>query len=425
MLAKLLMIKSASGEVPLEVFNNIKEAELVSQFPVLNDQMGVFLSLDSTGTRCIASVHAGDPSGISNAGYVLIFVRNTITNVWGIEATLSASDKAPSNIFGCSVAINELGDRCIIGAYNASSTGANNSGKAYIFSRSGTTWTQEAILTASDKATNDWFGYMVYISGDGARCIAGSPKATPSGVTNAGKAYIFSRSGTTWTQEAILTASDKVTYDWFGYSVSMDGTGTRCVVGSVYANPSSQSDAGKAYIFIRSGTIWTQEAILSASDKSPNGDRLGYSVDMSGDGTRIIVGAPYATPSGVTNAGKAYIFSRSGTTWTQEAILTASDKATLDYFSSSVSIDDTGRRCIVGAYAADAGGLNNAGSAYIFTRSGINWSQEAIVLNMGKVASDQFGAGVAIAGDGIRCSVGASAADIVGTNNVGKVYIYK
>ena len=108
---------------------------------------------------------------------------------------------------------------------------------------------EEAILTASDKVADDYFGYSVSISSDGTRCIVGAFQADPSGISAAGKAYVFSRSGTSWTEEAILTASDKAASDFFGYSVSISSDGTRCIVGAFQADPSGVSGAGKAYIF--------------------------------------------------------------------------------------------------------------------------------------------------------------------------------
>jgi hypothetical protein len=339
------------------------------------------------------------------------------------EAILTASDKAANDYFGYSVAISSDGSRCIVGAYNADPDGITDAGKAYIFTRSGTTWTQEAILTASDKAANDQFGYSAAISSDGSRCIVGAYYADPSGVANAGKAYIFARSGTTWTQEAMLSASDKTTSDGFGRSVAISSDGSRCTVGTDGADPSGLTNAGKAYIFARSGTTWTQEAILSASDKAAN-DGFGRSVAISSDGSRCTVGADGADPSGITDAGKAYIFTRSGTTWTQEAMLSASDKAANDYFGRSVAISSDGSRCIVGAHGADPSGLTNAGKAYIFARSGTTWTQEAVLMANDKAANDQFGCSVAISSDGTGCIVGSQYADPSGITNAGKAYIF-
>jgi hypothetical protein len=269
------------------------------------------------------------------------------------------------------------GSRVIVGALYANYAdpgGTSDAGAAYVFIRSGTTWTQESKLTASDKAANDYFGSSVSISSDGSRVIVGAPLASPGGTTNAGAAYIYTRSGTTWTQESKLTASDKAAGDQFGdkASVSMSSDGSRVIIGAYYASVGGTSNAGAAYVYTRSGTTWTQESKLTASDKAAN-DSFGYSVSMSSDGSRVIVGARYADPGGTTDAGAAYVFIRSGTTWTQESKLTASDKAANDYFGSSVSISSDGSRVIVGALYADPGGTSNAGAAYVCGYSGGTW----------------------------------------------------
>ena len=138
--------------------------------------------------------------------------------------------------------------------------------------------------------------------------MIGANVADPNSLINAGKAYIFSRSGTSWTEEAILTASDKAASDQFGYSVSISSDGSRVVIGAHSADSNSIENAGKAYIFMRSGIVWTEEAILTASDAVTD-DQFGCSVCISSDGSRVVIGALSADPNSLINAGKAYIFS--------------------------------------------------------------------------------------------------------------------
>ena len=164
------------------------------------------------------------------------------------------------------------------------------------------------------------------------------------------------------TEEAKLTASDKITGDNFGYSVSISSDGSRVVVGARNQD-GGVTDAGAAYIFLRTGTSWAQEAKIVASDRAAS-DYFGWSVSISSDGSRVVVGA-YAQDGGVTDAGAAYIFLRSGTSWTQEAKIVASDRAASDYFGMSVSISSDGSRVVVGAYLQD-GGVTDAGAAYIY-----------------------------------------------------------
>ena len=212
---------------------------------------------------------------------------------------------------------------------------------------SGTTWTQQQKLTAADRANLDRFGRRVSISGDYA--IVAAYWDDDRG-NDSGSAYIFTRSGTTWTQQQKLTASDGQGGDNFGFSVSISGD--YAIVGAAFDDGQS-SNTGSAYIFTRSGTTWTQQQKLTASDEQ-NGDDFGASVSISGD--YAIIGADEVGSS----TGSAYIFTRSGTTWTQQQKLTASDAASGDHFGFSVSI--SGDYAIVGAYLDDS----EKGSAYVF-----------------------------------------------------------
>ena len=157
---------------------------------------------------------------------------------------LTASDKAASDLFSRSVSIS--GNVAIVGAHRADLSGTLDAGKAYIFRYNGTSWLQEAILIDPDNAAYDFFGFSVSISGNVA--IIGAYAADPGGITNAGKAYIFRHNGTSWLQEAILTASDKAANDRFGWSVSISGN--VAIVGAYAADPGGTEDAGKAYIFV-------------------------------------------------------------------------------------------------------------------------------------------------------------------------------
>ena len=178
----------------------------------------------------------------------------------------------------------------MVGAYRDSDAG-NHSGSAYVFVRSGTTWTEQAKLTASDAQAGDWFGIAVALSGDTA--VVGAYRDSDAG-SFSGSAYVFVRSGTTWTEQAKLTASDAETDDLLGYSVAL--VGDIAVVGARGDDHSGNKNAGSAYVFVRSGATWSEQAKLTASDASPE-DVLGNSAALSGD--RALVGAP---------SGSAYVF---------------------------------------------------------------------------------------------------------------------
>ena len=398
-----------------------ESAILTANDKATTDLFGYAVDISNNGTRVVIGAYQADPSALNDAGKAYIFGLSE--TIWAQEAILTAADQTAVSNFGMSVAITELGDRVIMGANLANPDSVNDAGAAYIFSRSGTTWTQEAMISANDKVGVDWFGLSVSIDAAGSRVIVGAYLADPGGLHAAGKAYIFSRAGTVWTQEAILTASDKVTLDRFAYSVDMDGTGDRVVIGAYSADPGSLTDAGKAYVFVRSGTTWTEEAILTASDQAAD-DQFGISVSIDGTGTRIAVGSYLANPDTLSNAGKVYIFTRNVATWTEEAILTASDKAIGDIFGTSVSFSAAGDRIIIGAKSGDPGGILTAGKAYLFSRTNTTWAQEAMLSASDKATGDQFGISVAMAGLGSSVAVGAHLADPGGVADAGKVYIF-
>jgi len=214
-------------------------------------------------------------------------------------------------------------------------------------------WPEQDKITASDGAAGDYFGYSVSIDGDYA--LIGAYYDGDNGPTS-GSAYVFKRSGATWTEEAKLTASDGAVGDCFGISVSIDGD--YALIGA-YGNDDNGDYSGSAYVFKRSGTTWTEEAKLTASDGAAD-DYFGRFVSIDGD--YALIGA-FADDDNGANSGSAYVFKRSGTTWTEEAKLTASDGAADDYFGCSVSVN--GDYALLTAYGDDDNGVDS-GSAYVF-----------------------------------------------------------
>ena len=312
------------------------------------DQFGVSVSL--SGDRAIVGAFFDDDDGL-RSGSAYIF-RRDVTG-WVEEIKLSASDAGPNRQFGYSVSLN--GDRAIVGA-RLDNGNAALSGSAYIFRRDVTGWVEEAKLTASDGASVDRFGESVSLSGD--RAIVGANIDDNDNGADAGGAYIFKRTGTVWAEEAKLTASDEAEDDQFGVSVSLSGD--RAVVGAIEDDNDNGADAGAAYIFKRTGTVWVEEIKLTASDGAAV-DAFGESVSKSGD--QIIVGAGQ-DDAGRLNSGSAYIFSFSGGSWVEDVKLTPSVPGFGAFFGESVFL--SGGEAIVGAVGDRTNGASS-GAAYIFT----------------------------------------------------------
>lgn len=256
-------------------------------------------------------------------------------------------------------------------------------GAAYIFVSNGSSWSQQAKLTPSGGSSGERFGLSASLSGD--RLAIGADQA---GV-GAGAVYVFVRNGTTWTQEARLTAADAVAHDAFGSSVSLDAdtllAGAPFKRGSTlgtYAN-------GAAYVFTRDAGGWSQQAKLLPAT-SASGDLFGFAVDVVGD--RAVIGVPYAALA----QGAAYVFARSGTSWAQQAELTAAGGATGDEFGWSVAQNDNG--ILIGApFAGQLAGAPCGGS-YLFDGTSLS---EAGGASISAPVLDEM-AGWAIATSGAR-----------------------
>jgi hypothetical protein len=302
---------------------------------------------------------------------------------WTEIQKLLGEDGEAGDFFGYSVSI--AGDTALVGAFHDNDNGPY-SGSAYVFTRTGTTWTQQAKLLASDGAEGDWFGVSVSLFGDTA--LIGAHGDDDNGDTS-GSAYVFTRTGTTWTQQAKLLASDGAMYDCFGWAVSLFGD--TALIGTQY-NDDNGDESGSAYVFTRTGTTWTQQANLHPTDAAP-GDLFGCSVSISGN--TALIGAYWDDDNG-EDSGSAYVFTRTDNNWTQEQKLLASDGAYADRFGYAVSLD--GDTALIGAYWDNDNG-EHSGSAYVFTRTGISWTQQQKLLASDGYIVDWFGVSVSLSGD--------------------------
>ncbi len=322
---------------------------------------------------------------VGGTGSAYVFVRSPGTGTWTQQAKLTAMGGAVGDRFGQSVAIQ--GDTIVVGAIYANA--------AYVFVRpsGGTTWTQQAVLAGGSQAGSD-----VSISGD--TIVVGAPDTSVITAGHVGAAFVFVRQsgGTTWTQQAELLNSPLNSYEGFGGRVSISGD--TILIGVASDSPGGLLAAGAVYVFTRptGGTTWTLLTTLSANDKAVNGS---FGISVSLDGDTALIGSEGATISGAANAGAAYVFTRpsGGTTWTQQAKLTAIDAAAGDSLGHSVSL--FGDSAVVGAYFASPGGIINAGAAYVFTRpsGGTIWTQQAKFTASDGAQSDNFGNSVSISAD--------------------------
>jgi len=312
----------------------------------------------------------------------------TVDPLWTEQARLSASDGAASDYFGWAVSVS--GDTAVVGAPHDSWGSIAYPGRAYVYVRSGTSWTEQAKLTASDGAATDFFGLAVSVSGD--TVVVGAPYMWRIGRPQQGQAYVYVRSGTSWTEQAKLTASDGATGDYFGLAVSVNRD--TVLIGAYNKTVSGRARQGQVYVYVRTeGTFWTEQARLTASDGAA-ADFFGAAVSMSEN--TALVGAYNKSVGGRKHQGQAYVYVRSGTFWTEQAKLTASNGAASDKFGLAVSV--SGDTAVVGA-PNEYGGASQPGRAYVYARTGTFWTEQARLGPSGGAVGGSFGWAVSVSGD--------------------------
>jgi hypothetical protein len=380
----------------------MQQAKLTESPPVASSLFGFSSAL--SGDTAVVGAWLDDTEAGVNAGAAYVFVRSGSS--WNEQAKLTASDGAPDDNFGFSVAI--LGDTVVIGAMEAQ---VNHAGAAYVFTRTGTAWTQQAKLSASDASANDAFGWSVALSGETAVIGAMSDYDPGAG----GSAYVFVRNGAAWSQQAKLTASDASSADQFGWSVSI--AGDTVVVGAEGEDQGGGTGAGAAYVFVRNGVAWSQEAKLLASDSAQHA-YFGNAVAVSGD--TAVVAAEGAAAGAVATAGAAYVFERTSGHWAQQAKFVHQAPATYIDFGSSVALQ--GDVAVVGCASDKNAGVPAAGSAHVFVRAGTTWNEQSTLFVTDPAPGSHVGQSVAI--DGGTVVIGAGDDAPAGIAGAGSMYVF-
>jgi hypothetical protein len=357
------------------------ETELTASDFVGFRHFGSAVAID--GDTAVVGVPLDSEAGF-NAGAACVFVRSGST--WSQQAKLTAADASSGSEFGSAVAIS--GDTIVVGAPSTMAGGVNV-GAAYVFIRTGSTWTQQAKLAPTDAIGNDQFGVSLTIEGD---TLAVGAIGTGQVFNSEGAVYVYGRSGGVWTQQARLISNEPGPGDEFGFSVAINN-GT-LAVGSPFDDDLFLADTGAIYVFSASGTTWNLQAELMAADAATS-DNLGWSVALNGD--TIVAGAPQRH-SGADFAGAAYVFVRNGTAWSQQTLLVADDPAAFDFFGYSTAVNNN--TAIVGS-AFDSSFASHGGSAYILTRAGTVWSQDSEFSASDITDDNHFGYAVAFSGSTI------------------------
>ena len=480
---------------------------------------GNSVALSGDGSTMIvgAPYESGGASGINGnqndnsayaSGAVYVFTRQG--DGWVQQAYLKASNAGQSDHFGSSVAVSRDGSTVAVTAHweASAATGINGNqndnsisqaGAVYVFTRTGTTWSQQAYIKASNTGRpgegempgdGDQFGYAVAVSGDGNTLAVGAIAEDSAAQTingdqkddsqaTAGAVYVYARTGTTWTQQAYVKGSHVETGDMFGFAVALNFDGNTLVASAFDERGSGRginvphdnraNGSGALYVFSRRGGAWTQDAYIKGS-KTEATDQLGYSVAISDDGNTIASGAgdedcltPGINPPGCDNdspplgaaniwVGAAYVFVRTGGTWSEQAFIKANNARPYNSFGVKLALSGDGNTLAVASYVEDNGGRGirpptpqpflvvdhldpwrehqgeaiESGAVYFFTRAGTTWTQRAYIKGSNTDAGDEFGSAVALNGDGRILAVGAHNEDGSDNNldDSGAVYVF-
>lgn len=470
--------------------------------PGTDDRFGdsVALSADGRTLAVGAPWERSNATGINGdenndaapfSGAVYVYTQDA--GVWIQEAYVKASNTGeggPFGVwwgaqFGASVALSADGNTLVVGApwESSAATGINGdqgndsaglSGAAYVFTRTGTTWAQQAYVKASNTGINDEFGSSVALSADGLTLAVGAigEMSDATGINQdedndsalgSGAVYVYAHNGDTWAQQAYIKASNTRIFVGFGFTfgaaVALSTDGNTLAVGAPHEHSGATGInddqdnvamplSGAVYVYTRHADAWAQQAYIKASNTGQI-DEFGVSVALSADGNTLAVGAhgEDSSATGIdgdagddpaaSESGAVYVYVRSGGTWLQQAYIKASNTGLTDNFGIGIALSADGDTLVVGAPGEDSnatgiGGdegsdeVSASGAAYVYARGGDAWIHKAYIKasNVGRL--HEFGSNVALSADGGTLAIGAPREDsnpfaVVGS---GAVYLY-
>ncbi len=434
--------------------------------PGAGDEFGYAIALSDDGTTLAVGapmdpssaigVHEDDPDPTDDSAYSsgAVYVYGRSGDGWSAQAFIKASNAGSNDQFGSALALSADGNTLAVSAVfeDSSATGINGdqddnslnqSGAVYVFTRVGTTWSEDAYVKASntgETGEGDTFGYTIALGDNGRTLAVGAPgeDSAASGINGnesdnsaiaAGAVYVFGRrSDGTWSQQAYIKSSNPGEYVLFGYSVALNGGGGTLAAGAY----DEDGGRGAVYIFMRSGDRWSEQARLEASN-AERGDAMGAWVAISDDGNNVAAGSADEDSflTGVnpgdqgggdqttnTSAGAAYVFAHTGNRWSQQAFVKASNAGHEDWFGVRLALSGDGNTLAVGAPNEDsvATGLTGnqdddsaqeAGAVYVYTRNGGAWAHQVYLKGSNTEQFDEFGSSLALNRDGTMLAVGA------------------
>ncbi len=367
-------------------------------------EAGTSVALSADGNTALIGGIGDEPHGKPMEGAAWVFTRSGST--WTQQGPkLTGGGEQGEGQFGISAALSADGNTALIGGINDETAG-KQVGAAWVFTRSGSTWTQQGpkLAGGAEEGTNGRFGKSVALSGDGNTALVGAYfDENAKKEPQGGSAFVFTRSGATWThQGAKLIGSAEAGTAEFGISVALSADGNTALVGGPNDEGKAKlSMSGAAWVFTRSGSTWAQQGSkLTGTGESGPGE-LGWSVALSADGNTALAGAP------ADEDGAAFAFARAGSTWTQQGSkLTPSDATPGASFGSGVALSADGTLALIGG-PVDKDSAVPTGAAWEFGRTGSTWAQQlGKILGSGEAPESEFGAVVALSADGDTALLG-------------------
>lgn len=362
-----------------------------SNSPIANQQgaklVGTPSAANANQERCALSADGntaiiGGLRDATNTGAAWVFTRSGTT--WSQQAKLVGTGANGFAEQGQSVAISADGNTAVVSGH------CDNTcrGALWVYTRSGTTWAQQGakLVAAGPPDAYTFMGWQIALSADGNTVIAGGY----GDASNNGAAWVFTRSSGSWSEQAKLVGTGNTGAAVQGWSVAISADGNTALVGGKNDN----SNAGAAWLFTRSGAVWSQQGAKLVGTGATGTAEQGASVALSADGNTALIGGPADS----SYMGAVWVFTRSGTSWSaQGGKITSTGNIGNAEFGYSLALSADGNSGVIGGYRDNS----NQGAAWMFTRSGATWTQGAKLIGSGAaVTAPHQASTVAISANG-------------------------
>lgn len=390
----IVLIAGFSLSVVTKAQYNQQSPKLTASGILPSSLFGNSVAISADASVAIVGAPGGTTAGA--AGQAIILERDA-NNIWHQGQILKGTNAIGDAYQGQSVSISNDGNTAVIGGFNDNA----GVGAAWVFTRNGGVWSEQAKLIPNDNTGASMFGFSVAISGDGSTVAVGGPldNTNLTQQTYVGAAWIFKRSGSTWSQQGSkLLSSGVIGPGQQGVSIALDYAGNRVAVGAPIGNNPGGYNVGGVCIYGLTSGSWVQETYTYATGGYFG---MGASVALSANGNRVVVGQPGASGGGA-GVGAAIIMDRSSSgTWTTTAAVQGTLPVGNSQQGESVAISDDGNTIVVGGASSFYTSPFAVGASWIFTYDGSNWNQEGNkYVGTGAAGNSKQGHTVSMSADG-------------------------